>query len=48
MNAVEIVLITEGHIESFRRTLDFVARERRYLSFLEAPAIESARAFVLT
>ncbi len=35
------------HIESFHRTLDFVARERRYLSFLEAPPIELTRAFVL-
>jgi len=36
-----------NHIESFHRTLDFVARERRYLSFLEAPPIELTRAFVL-
>ena len=33
------------HIESFHRTLDFVARERRYLSFLEAPPIELTRAY---
>ena len=38
--------MTQGHIESFHRTLDFVARERRYLSFLEAPPIELTRAFV--
>jgi ribosomal protein S18 acetylase RimI-like enzyme len=44
---VEIVPITESHIESFHRTLDFVARERRYLAFLEGPPIESTRAFVL-
>jgi L-amino acid N-acyltransferase YncA len=47
MDAVEIVPITQDHIESFHRTLDFVARERRYLAFLEAPPIESIRAFVL-
>jgi ribosomal protein S18 acetylase RimI-like enzyme len=47
MNAVEIVPITEGHIEGFHRALDTVARERRYLAFLEAPPIESTRAFVL-
>jgi ribosomal protein S18 acetylase RimI-like enzyme len=44
---VEIVPITESHVESFHRTLDFVARERRYLAFLEGPPIESMRAFVL-
>lgn len=44
---VEIVPITQDHIESFRRTLDIVARERRYLGFLEAPPIESTRTFVL-
>jgi ribosomal protein S18 acetylase RimI-like enzyme len=47
MASVEIVPITQDHIESFRRVLDFVARERRYLSFLEAPPLESMRAFVL-
>jgi ribosomal protein S18 acetylase RimI-like enzyme len=47
MDTVEIVPITQAHIEGFHKTLDFVARERRYLAFLEAPPIESARAFVL-
>jgi hypothetical protein len=47
MGGVEIVPIAEKHIESFHRTLEFVAWERRYLSFLEAPPFESARAFVL-
>ena len=47
MAAVEIVPIAQGHIESFHRALDFVARERRYLAFLEAPPLESVRAFVL-
>jgi len=47
MNAVEIVPIAPEHIESFHRALDFVARERRYLAFLEAPPLESTRAFVL-
>ena len=47
MGAVEIVPIAPDHIESFHRTLDFDARERRYLSFLEAPPIELTRAFVL-
>ncbi|WP_426531693.1 N-acetyltransferase family protein [Bradyrhizobium sp. McL0615] len=47
MASVEIVPITQDHIESFHEALDFVARERRYLSFLEAPPLESVRAFVL-
>ncbi|KRQ99812.1 GNAT family N-acetyltransferase [Bradyrhizobium valentinum] len=47
MSVVEIVPITEAHIESFHRALDFVARERRYLAFLEAPPIEVVRAFIL-
>ena len=47
MASVEIVPITQDHIESFHRALDFVARERRYLSFLEAPPLESVREFIL-
>jgi ribosomal protein S18 acetylase RimI-like enzyme len=47
MASVEIVPISQDHIESFHRALDFVARERRYLAFLEAPPPESIRAFVL-
>ena len=43
----EIVAITPSHIDSFHRALDIVARERRYLSFLEAPSVEATRAFVL-
>jgi ribosomal protein S18 acetylase RimI-like enzyme len=45
--AVEIVPITQEHIEAFHRALDFVARERRYLAFLEAPPLDETRAFVL-
>ncbi|MCA6116119.1 GNAT family N-acetyltransferase [Bradyrhizobium sp. WSM 1738] len=45
--SVEIVPIAQEHIESFHRSLDFVARERRYLAFLEAPPFESTQAFVL-
>ena len=46
-DTVEIVPIKQDYIESFRRALDFVARERRYLAFLEAPPFEATRAFVL-
>jgi len=44
---IEIIAISEAHIESFHRALDTVARERRYLAFLEAPPLESTRSFVL-
>jgi ribosomal protein S18 acetylase RimI-like enzyme len=47
MNAIEIVPITQDHIDGFHRALDIVARERRYLAFLEAPPTEATRAFVL-
>lgn len=47
MDAIEIVPIAQGHIDGFHRALDIVARERRYLAFLEAPPIEATRAFVL-
>ncbi|MDX2205606.1 MAG: GNAT family N-acetyltransferase [Hyphomicrobiaceae bacterium] len=43
---IEIVPIREEHIEGFHAVLDEVAREKRYLAFLEAPAIESTRQFV--
>jgi ribosomal protein S18 acetylase RimI-like enzyme len=44
---IKIVPIRPEHIAGFHRTLDYVARERRYLSFLEGPAIDTSRAFVL-
>jgi RimJ/RimL family protein N-acetyltransferase len=44
---VDVVPIEERHIDGFHRTLDYVARERRYLAFLEGPPIESTRAFVI-
>jgi ribosomal protein S18 acetylase RimI-like enzyme len=47
MNAIEIVPIAQDHIDGFHRALDIVARERRYLAFLEAPPIEATRAYVL-
>ncbi|MEA2939724.1 MAG: hypothetical protein QOD09_253 [Bradyrhizobium sp.] len=46
MNAIEIVPTAQGHIDGFHRALDIVARERRYLAFLEAPPIEATRTFV--
>src|SRR6476660_307797 len=47
MASLEIIPMTPDHIDSYHRTLDFIARERRYLAFLEAPPLESTRAFVL-
>ena len=47
MASLEIVPISHEHIESFHRALDFVARERRYLAFLDAPPFEAVRTFVL-
>jgi RimJ/RimL family protein N-acetyltransferase len=44
---VDIVPIEESHIEGFHRALDIVARERRYLAFLEGPPLEGTRAFAL-
>jgi hypothetical protein len=41
-----VVPIAEEHIEGFRAGLDTVARERRYLTFLEAPSLEETRRFV--
>ena len=35
-----------NRVESFWRTLDTVARERRYLLFLAAPPIETTREFI--
>ncbi|WP_375786713.1 GNAT family N-acetyltransferase [Bradyrhizobium sp. Pha-3] len=46
MSTVEIVPIREEHAGGFHRTLDIVARERRHLSFLEAPPIDATRAFI--
>ena len=45
--AVEIRPIGPNDIEGFHRAVDAVARERKYLAFLEGPPLESARAFVL-
>jgi RimJ/RimL family protein N-acetyltransferase len=47
MGEIGIEPIRETHIEGFHKALDQVARERLYLSFLEAPSLESTRDFVL-
>ncbi|MDP3705243.1 MAG: GNAT family N-acetyltransferase [Legionellaceae bacterium] len=42
-----IIPITEAHIEGFWSAVDSVARERKYLAFLEGPPINTTRDFVL-
>jgi hypothetical protein len=39
--------ITAGDSGGFHAAVDSVARERRYLSFMEAPPFDQIRAFVL-
>lgn len=43
----EIVAIEEQHINGFWSAVDSVAREHKYLAFLEGPPIETTREFVL-
>jgi ribosomal protein S18 acetylase RimI-like enzyme len=38
--------VREEHVDGFHAALDVVARERRYLGFLQAPPIEMTRQFV--
>lgn len=43
---IRIEPIREDHVEGFREALDIVARERKYLIFLEAPPFEAMLDFV--
>jgi RimJ/RimL family protein N-acetyltransferase len=45
---IRIEPMTEAHIEGFHRALDVVARERKYLTLLEAPPLEDTREFALS
>lgn len=42
-----LVPMQEEYIEGFWKAVDSVAREKKYLAFLQAPCLESTRAFVL-
>lgn len=42
-----IIPTTEEYISGYSSCVDQVARERKYLAFLEGPALESSRVFVL-
>ena len=45
---IQIVPMTEQHFEGYYSCMDVVARERRYLGFLEAPELEASRRWVLS
>jgi ribosomal protein S18 acetylase RimI-like enzyme len=47
MDYFRVVPIAEEHIPGFHAAVDSVARELKYLALLEAPPIESTRAFVM-
>jgi ribosomal protein S18 acetylase RimI-like enzyme len=47
MADIEIIPITEAHIQGFWSAVDSVAREHEYLAFLEGPPINTTRDFVL-
>jgi ribosomal protein S18 acetylase RimI-like enzyme len=42
----EIVPVADLHVDGYHACLDSVARERLYLGFIEAPALDSIREFV--
>jgi hypothetical protein len=42
----EIIPITEAHAEGFNKAVDFVARERKYLSFFEGFSRDGSLAFI--
>lgn len=44
---IAIIPTSPERIESFRRALDVVARERKYLALLEAPPLTQVREFVM-
>ena len=46
MERVDIVPTEERYVESFNAVVDAVARERRYIGFVEGPSLESTREFV--
>src|SRR5689334_2119445 len=43
---IRIVPAEEKHAAGFTAVLDYVARERRYIGFLEGPPVESMREFL--
>ena len=47
INAYRILPIAREHIPGFREAIDVVAREGKYLAFLEAPPLEDVTKFVV-
>lgn len=47
-NNCTITQITEEDITGFHAAVDYVAREKKYLAFLEAPPLEGTRSFILS
>lgn len=45
-HSIRIVPTDERYVEGLNRALDVVARERRYIGFLEGPPVESTRSLV--
>ena len=45
---IRIVPTTEAHVEGLQRCVDAVARERRWIGFLEGPPLAQTHAFVDT
>jgi hypothetical protein len=43
----EIIPISEEHVNDFWSAVDSVAREHKYLAFLEGPPINTTKDFVL-
>jgi RimJ/RimL family protein N-acetyltransferase len=43
---IQIVPITEDHVGGYHACLDIVARERRYLGLIEAPALAASRQWI--
>jgi len=46
MDEIRIIPTGEQYVEGFNAVVDVVARERRYIGFIEGPGVESTRAFV--
>jgi ribosomal protein S18 acetylase RimI-like enzyme len=46
MNETRIVPTAERHVAGFSEAVDVVARERKYIGFVEGPPLESTRTFV--
>ena len=48
LSARALVSISKQHITGFHKCLDSVARERKYIGFIQAPPLESTREFILS